>query len=374
MATDVNPLKRARVAAGLSQIELARRAGISRQALSAIETDSYQPGVGVALALARELGRSVEALFGEEEEPHLSARLAGHVKPADCAAGTRVSLARVGSRLVAAPVAGAGVTLTPAAGIVGKLRSGGRVEVAAFRSSGEIDSTLVVMGCDPAVSLMRDYLGRRSRAIEVVAVPSSSRGALEAVAAGDVHVAGVHLRDPKSGDYNFAAARQCFGSGRFTVVHFARWELGLAMRPRERGGAPAGVADLARPGVSIINREPGAGARLALDEALEAHGIAPAAVNGYERLARGHLEVAAAIANGLADAGVTIRLAAELYGLAFHPWREERYDFIVPAREIDSAPVQIMMEALNSGALAREISGLCSYDTKQMGEVVSPPG
>src|SRR5262245_9007083 len=67
-------LRRARAARGLTQDELARRAGLSRQALGAIESGAYQPGVGAALALARELGHSVEALFGTPAEPaHLEA-------------------------------------------------------------------------------------------------------------------------------------------------------------------------------------------------------------------------------------------------------------------------------------------------------------
>jgi molybdate-binding protein len=91
-------------------------------------------------------------------------------------------------------------------------------------------------------------------------------------------------------------------------------------------------------------------------------------------LARGHLEVAAAIAADVADAGVTIRLAANLYGLRFQSWREERYDLVIPASEFESAPVQILMEALNSRALAREIESLCGYDASQMGQVVTQGG
>src|SRR5262249_56461702 len=68
-ATAISGVRRARLARGLTQDELARRAGLSRQALGAIEAAVYQPGVGAALALARELGASVEALFGRPEAP-----------------------------------------------------------------------------------------------------------------------------------------------------------------------------------------------------------------------------------------------------------------------------------------------------------------
>src|SRR5260370_40615028 len=111
--TELNGLRRSRVARGLSQTALARQAGISRQALSAIESGTYQPGVAVALKLAHELGVTVEGLFGKEEAQleRLAASWAGRRGPARAsAAGTqrraRPRLARpVGAAAPAGPTA-----------------------------------------------------------------------------------------------------------------------------------------------------------------------------------------------------------------------------------------------------------------------------
>jgi molybdate-binding protein len=268
---------------------------------------------------------------------------------------------------VAVPVPATFVTLTPAAGLVARTLPKHRVEVAPFRSRAEIDLTLIIAGCDPAVAILRDYLSRHQPAIEVAALPGSSRDALIAATKGAAHAAGVHLRDPKSGGYNRVAARAAFGAKRFHMVNFARWELGLASRP---SATPiTALEDLTRREVKIVNREPGAGARAALDEALADAGIKAAQINGYNHLAAGHLDVASAIAEGVADAGVTIRLAAGLFGLRFQPWREELYDLVIPEDDFHSAPVLNLLEALNTRALANEISQLCSYDTSQMGTV-----
>lgn len=361
--------RRARAERGLSQSALARQAGISRQALSAIEAGDYQPGVAVALRLARALGSSVEQLFGTQESEPLAASWAGQA-PAPGTPPPRVALARIGGKLVAVARPAAALSLTPAAGVVERWGPRHRAEVDAFRSAGEIDSTLLIAGCDPAVAILADHLGRQSPPIGAVALVRNSRAALEALAGGAAHVAGIHLRDPRSGEYNLAAAREILAARRRLVVNFARWELGLATRPGRRPAIRA-VEDLARPGVRLINREPGSGARLALDEALSAHRIRPARIDGYRRLAPGHLEVAATIAGGLADAGVTIRVAAEAYGLEFAVWREERYDLVVPQREMQSAPVRAMLEALNSARFAREVSTLCAYDTRDMGRVMA---
>jgi molybdopterin molybdotransferase/putative molybdopterin biosynthesis protein len=367
MAQPDERLRAARVTRKISQTDLARRARISRQALGAIESGLYQPGVAVAIRLANELGETVENLFGESR---LEPVIADYVADGAHDANPRVTLARIGGRLVAAPLPATCVALTPAGGLRGRSLRGKRIEVEAFRSPAEIDLTLVIAGCDPGVTILRDYLARRQPSIEVAALAGSSRDALTAVTRGAAHVAGVHLRDPQSGDYNLVAARAAFGARRFRMINFARWELGLATRP---AGPPIKeLEDLTRPGVKLINRATGAGARAAFDERLAADGLDPAAIDGYGRFAAGHLEVAAAIAEGAADAGVTIRFVAELYGLGFQPWREERYDLIVPEAEFDSAPIRGLLDALNSGIFAREIGALCAYDTAEMGQVASP--
>ncbi len=364
-AADGGRLRRARLQKGLGQSELARQADISRQALSAIEAAAYQPSVAIALRLAKVLGQSVEALFGDDKATTLTAAVVGHDSTAT-APHARVALARVGGRLLAVPRPAASLALTPAAGVIERQTAGRRAEITAFRSTAEVDSTILIAGCDPAGALLSDWLARHSPPVTAVPIPQSSRAALAALAAGEVHIAGVHIRDPQSGDYNLKAARKAMGRRRFVVVNFARWELGLAVAPGNPH-AIRSVADLAQPGISIVNREAGAGARLALDEMLAEDGLKSTPIAGYARELGGHLEIAAAIANGAADAGITVRVAAEAYGLDFIALREERYDLVIPERELESASVRAMLETLNSSRFANEVSRLCAYDTRQMG-------
>jgi putative molybdopterin biosynthesis protein len=370
-------VRRARLARGLTQDELARRAGLSRQALGAIESGVYQPGVGAALALARELGHSVEALFGAPAEPaHLEAEwIEGPDAPARAPHGTAapgrraVALARVGGRLVALAQPPPGMRLTPAAGVLEHAK-GRHARVAAFRTQQEIDATLLVAGCDPAVTILADWMGRHRPATTLAPITSSSQAALAALLEGRVHAAGVHLCDRKGGEYNLAAVREKLKRRRAMMVNFARWELGLGVA-RGNPLELRSIADLARPGVRIANREAGSGARLVLDQALAELKIAPRQIAGYERELSGHLEVAAAIAAGEAEAGLTLRVAAEAWRLGFVPVREERYDLVILERETDSPPVRAMLDAFNSGSFANEVSRLCAYDTTQMGQVIA---
>ena len=372
MASIGKALARARIARDLTQTEMARRTGISRQALGAIESGAYHPSVAIAIRIARELGASVESLFGEIDDETSTLVDAGwfgdaRLPPAPSHSRIAIALARVRGKIVAVPQPAAHLTLVPAAGVLQRVRRH-HADVATFQLPAEIDSTLLMAGCDPAAAILVDWLARRRSPVHAVAIPCSSRDALRALVDGRAHVAGVHLRDQKSGEYNLAPIRRALAHRRSIVVNFARWELGLATAP----GNPLaihGFADLARSGLRIVNREDGSGARSVLDQALGELGIHPERIAGYQFEVGGHLEVAAAIAAGLADAGVTIRLGADAYGLHFIPHRDERYDLVIMEQEAESAPIKAMLDALNSRRFAREISQLCAYDTAQMGQV-----
>jgi len=359
-----------RRALGLTQIELARRTGLSRQALGAIEAGLYQPGIGAALSLARELGETVERLFGAEDEKE-GRRLEAHWydEVADSSRRRRASLGRVGGRIVAVPQNAAGLSLSPVAGIVAR-QKGTRAEIATYNSSDEIDAALLIAGCDPSVTLLADWMTRHHSPARLVPMPCSSSRALDALVKGCAHTAGVHLRDADAEDYNLKSVSRALGRRAAIVVTFARWEVGLAVP----AGNPRGlstIADLAQPRIRIANREPGSGARAVLDAGLKHAGIRPDRISGYQSQYSGHLEVANGIAAHQADTGVTLRIAADAYDLEFISLREERYDLVILAAEVDKAPVRAMLDTLNSRRFARELSQLCGYDTEPMGQVVA---
>src|SRR5262249_30996703 len=150
----------------------------------------------------------------------------------------------------------------------------------------------------------------------VVGWTMGSGAALEALKQGEVHIAGLHIVDTKSGESNLPYVRQHLKGHEVNIVTFARWEEGLIVR----AGNPKGIhtiADLARANVQFVNREAGAGARILVDQRLAAAGVASHHVKGYDRLASSHLQVARLISKGQADVGVGVRFAATYYGLEF---------------------------------------------------------
>jgi molybdate-binding protein/DNA-binding XRE family transcriptional regulator len=365
-------LRAARAQLGISQAELAHRAGVTRQAVSAIESGKAAPTMAVALRLARVLGRRVDDLFRLVDElPAVSAEL---LSPDDLPSHetVRVQVANIGGRLIARPLTGAAgvvLTLPRANGIVRPRRGSDPARVELFTDPSRLESTLVAVGCDPATSLLAEHLRRRHPTVELVWQGGNSLQALESVGRGEAHLAGTHLFDPASGVYNVPFARRLLGAD-VRLVTFAIWEQGLMLAP----GNPRGVehvGDLARPGIRIANREGGSGARALLDAELARADLRPEQLDGYTTVVRSHLAAAEAVAAGLADAAVGVRAAALALGLAFLPLAEERYDLAIPDRFFELASVQALLETLTSPLFRLEVEALGGYDVSPMGTLVA---
>jgi putative molybdopterin biosynthesis protein len=190
---------------------------------------------------------------------------------------------------------------------------------------------------------------------------------LGALARGEAHVAGSHLHDAASGGFNLPFVRRMVPMP-CTVVAFSVWEEGLVLAPGNPLGVRA-VEDLARPGLRLVNREPGSGSRSLLDAELEAVGISGASIPGYGTTLPGHLAVSEAVALGLADVGVAIRAAANALGLDFVPLRQERYDLVIPNTHLDHPGVLALLDALKRRSLRTQIEALGGYDVSVMGSL-----
>src|SRR6266508_2400857 len=366
-------VRSARVQVGLSQAELALQVGVTRQEISAIETGKTAPTVGIALRLARVLGRQVDELFHLVDElPSVSAELIGdEVLPAD--SPIRVQVAEIGGRRIARPLAGAAGAVLTLPRSNGFIRPGsafrGSPVVSLLTDPGQLSRTVVAVGCDPAMGILADHMRRRHPSIDLAWYGGNSLAALEAVGRGEAPVAGTHLHDQHSGEYNLPFAVRLLGRD-VRLVTFAVWEQGLMLAPNNPKGIHE-VGDLARADVRLANREPGSGARALLDAELAKAGLEADRIVGYGAVVRSHLAAAEAVAAGLADAAVGVRAAAKALGLDFVSLARERYDLAIPARYLDLSPVQAMLETLTSRLLRLEVEALGGYDVSPMGNLVA---
>lgn len=377
-----NRLRAVRLARGLSPVQLAAAAGITRQAVYAIEATQYLPTTAVALRLAGALQCRVEDLFALRSS---GPTIDGTWSRADQSAGTetgrvRVKLMQVGDRIVVRRMRPLGELLNcmiPADGMtMAAPAQGGRkqtrsvpVRVELLREWSSIRDGIAVAGCDPAIMLAGEYVRRRQPTASVVGWTAGSEAAIAQLKAGEVHVAGVHVVDRKTGESNLPFLRRTLTASQFTVVSFATWDAGLIVG----SGNPKGlreVGDLARRDITCVNREAGSGARLLLDRRLAEAGVAPSQVKGYARTVPSHFAVARAVAEGQAQVGVGVRAAAHAFGLGFIPLQTERYDLVMATSMLKSHPaLQHLLDAIVSRAFRLEVEALGGYDTRVTGTV-----
>ena len=370
-----NRLKSLRTEKGLSQGDLGQMAGLTRQAVYAIETARYLPTTAVALRLAKSLQCRVEDIFSLISDGEvIEGELIGSVPAGE---RVRVKVAKIGDRTVVRPVSDLGGILgltVPADGLLvgpvaGSRRGPRKVKVELLRDHRFVEDEIIVAGCDPAIFLVGEYVRRRNEKTSVVGWTMGSAAALEAVKHHEAHVAGLHVQDAHSGEWNLPYLKKHITSGEFTVVTFARWEAGLMV---QRGNPKRirDIADLGKKDIVIVNRESGSGARELLDRRLRGVGLKSHEVKGYDVIGTSHIDVARRIAEGAADAGIGLFAVTRLYNLDFIPLQDERYDLVIPTRLLAEHPsLSIFFDTIVSRAFRSEIEALGGYDTRETGTI-----
>ena len=197
-----------------------------------------------------------------------------------------------------------------------------------------------------------------------------SLAALQALKRGEVHVAGIHVVDHRSGTHNLPFLRRYLKGHHVTVVRFAAWEEGLLITKGNPKKIYA-IEDLARPNVRLINREQGAGARFLLDHLLAQSGISSKEIRGYDTQSISQLELGRSIVEGKADVGIGAQAMGYFYDLDFIPLQEERYDFVIPTKYLHSHPgMQMFLDTLMTRGFRQEIEALGGYDMKEIGKII----
>lgn len=359
---------------GFSASELAKRVGVIRQTIYAIEAGSYVPNTEVALRLSRVLETPIDSLFQLDTPDQTSDAnefTTDFLSVEEPLKGQAVRTARVGSSWVSVPVSAAPYLLPEADGVVtGVKKKKNRTTVHEFFIDAPVAKRLVLAGCDPAANLLA-HMVERIGGIEVVHAPAASQLALDWLRSGKIHVAGSHLEDPKTGEFNLPFVRRQFTKHEMVLVTFAEWEAGLVVA----SGNPRKirvVEDLPHKKVRFINREPGSGSRALLDNLLEKAGLSSDMISGYEDIAAGHLAAAYAVFAGNADCCIATQSSARAYRLDFIPLHRERYDFVLHKDTLELPQTQTFLDVLQRATLRRKLETLAGYDTSKTGTTYSP--
>ncbi len=234
--------------------------------------------------------------------------------------------------------------------------------------TGEIEPHhLIIAGSDDLLLqiLLREF-NRRHPAMLGTSASLGSVAGLEAVKERRAHVAGLHLLDPDSGEYNRRQAAAAFTHQRAFLVTLAHRQEGLIL-PRGNPRRVSRFADVVRLRLRLANREAGSGVRVLLDHLLGEHRPGKRGLPGYETALSTHLEVATAVAEGRADVGVGALAPALGLGLAFVPLTWERYDLLSTDEGFYRKPTQAFFEMVKSDWLHQLIARLPGYEARETG-------
>lgn len=344
MIAGESPVRERRLECGLTQAELAARAGVSRQLVAAVEAGRNTPAVDAALGLARALGTTVEELFADRPADAVAA-LGGHLRD-----GVPLRVGRVDQQLVAAElpdhgVAGASWATPDAVLDAGKLRL----------FPGASPEGAVIAGCDPALGVaeaMLYGLGLRS----LVAISAPTGKALRALHRGGVHAAVVHDLPEELPEPPVPVVRW----------HFARWQVGLAVTPRLRGHSFEAVL---HSDVRVVQRDRAAASQHAFERARVAAGIAPLPAWPH---ATGHLD-AARLAAALDGAAVTTEGAAQAFDLCFLPLEDHVVEVWVAERWIDHPGVTALGQVIATAGFTERVAHFGGYDLTRCGALLGRP-
>lgn len=289
----------------------------------------------------------------------------------------RVSLGEVHGKLVAAPLGrGAGLisSLTKAQGMLvidaakDGLPAGAVEKVTLFGRQQTSKSILSVGSHDLALEILGVFLQRQAD-LNLSCANVGSMGGIMAIRNNEAHMAGIHMLDEKTGEFNIPfVTRYLKDNPSWRLVHLAMREQGLMVMM----GNPKriqGLSDLARPDVEYVNRQRGAGTRMLLDYQLKKMNLETCKIAGYEKEVGTHMAVAATIAGGIADTGMGIRAAATALGLDFIPVAQERYDLILNFSPEDER-LSLLIEILQSEEFQQQVECLGGYDLKDAGKLL----
>ncbi|MBK9209424.1 MAG: molybdopterin biosynthesis protein [Anaerolineales bacterium] len=307
------------------------------------------------------------------------------VSPAGDDDYVRVAVGKVGGKLLAAPLSrGAGVitSLVQADGLallpsgVQGMDAGEQVKVHLYRSKSEIERTIFCIGShDMTLDLLAQVLAGYDRRLASANV--GSQGGLIALRRGEAHLAGSHLLDPATGEYNISYIRQYMPNIPVKVIALVGRDQGLIVKK----GNPKGVKSLGdltssqsrtepSRSVQFVNRQRGAGTRVLLDYHLNLMGIPSDSILGYTQEEYTYLGVAAAVASGRADCGLGIAAAAQALDLDFVPLFQERYDLVIPKEHAENNLLSPLFELIAGADFRNSVSKLTGYDVSVMGRII----
>jgi putative molybdopterin biosynthesis protein len=230
--------------------------------------------------------------------------------------------------------------------------------------------TIRIVGSnDMALDLLVSRVKYANPEISIQITPAGSLGGLLAIQEGTADMAGIHLLDEETGEYNYPYIKHTLQGMEVAVVHLADRIQGFMVAK----GNPkhiVGLEDLKRSDITFVNRQKGSGTRVWLDYKLREIGILPHSIKGYSSELDTHIAVAMSIVRGESDVALGIQAAANSCNLDFEPLTKERFDLVIPVSNYRSQLFQPLLTIIKSEEFRKIVNEMGGYDTAQTGDTI----
>ena len=291
----------------------------------------------------------------------------------------RVKLGKINERIVAAPLprgAGSITTLTRADGIIRipvdseGVGTADTVEAELIKPIEDIEGAVIAIGShDNTLDTLGDLLRKQFPNYSLSSGNVGSLGGLLTLKRGFSHLAGTHLLDTETGDYNYSYIRKHLAGMPLRLVNLVTREQGFIVAKGNPKGI-SGFQDLLREDVRFINRQGGSGTRILLDYNLKLLALKADGISGYENEEFTHMAVAVAVLSGRADAGLAIYSSAKALNLDFVPVTTERYDLVIPEIFWNEPKISAMLDIIGTDGFKKAVSKMGGYGVEQTGQVL----
>ncbi|QTH45030.1 helix-turn-helix transcriptional regulator [Cohnella sp. LGH] len=229
---------------------------------------------------------------------------------------------------------------------------------------------LVITGQDMSLDILSKHIEKQAAGFRALRSFAGSLDSLISLYQGQADLVSTHLLDGDTGEYNLPYIRKILVGSSYIVVNLLARQAGFYVRQGNPFGLK-GWQDLEKPGLRLVNREIGSGARVLLDEQLRLHRIAPSSLLGYNTIESNHLAVAGKVGLGEADVGIGIEKAAAIVGsVAFIPLIRERYDLVMRKSPDNTRWIEAVLDILKSEAYLNELRAIQGYDLSATGTIL----
>jgi len=229
---------------------------------------------------------------------------------------------------------------------------------------------LVITGQDISLDILAKHLEGNSSGARPLRSYIGSLDGLISLYRGESDIVSTHLIDGDTGEYNLPYIRKLLVGLPCLVINLLSRQAGLYVQ-RDNPHQIRSWADLSKPGLRLVNREIGSGARVLLDEQLRLHRIAPAGLDGYHRIENNHISIAGTVASGEADVGIGIEKAAAIVGAVdFIPLIQERYDLVMLKKPDNEAWRDTAVGIIRSENYQNELRAISGYDLSLTGQIL----